>query len=628
MKRGKLYLGMSLIMAGILLSACGQDSTDCRTTATAENSSGESGNNAAGDAEKNSSGEPWHGAHVPITIRQEDETIEPLEFLTAEMTYDEKNGTIFGDGARLSHVLSEIKEELPRAVLDDSFELQIPEDLEFCYMELYDADCERMEIVYAAREKEDGGSAPHDEQESTGTPAARLCTEKLMELDPGTYYAAISVIRYGEYIESEESNAYTIYEYAFRLDIPGAVPDRKLNKEAKELCSITFYQAGNPDYRLTFTPGGRLDRNRLTVLVTKALPEFGEGILHRFSIDWDEETSLYRAPEQDAAGVTASDDWDQIRFLDDGGIELFTPKAEPSGLYYPETMYFMPEAFLRPLNQADIMTLSKEELGILRNQFFAAYGRKFESPHLSEYFSEKPWYLPKVEAEEFSDQVFSDLWRRNLEFLREQERDHSDQQASECRKAYEALPDMIYRDLLSNDSEILVRLCADPESAEDRGIYYMVEGEISLPVALEPEEYEAVKKNGETVKIRINDITGETATLRDTDNTELGDCILADNYYFLSYNALTGRYELWQNSADTLFKPAYEGEIAVLKGAEEEWYGAFGLTPGLFRRISYDADTSAGAGANADTAEYTDYCGNMPVFDEKGYLKALYIFGD
>ncbi|MCQ4838052.1 YARHG domain-containing protein, partial [[Clostridium] symbiosum] len=36
--------------------------------------------------------------------------------------------------------------------------------------------------------------------------------------------------------------------------------------------------------------------------------------------------------------------------------------------------------------------MSREDLRIIRNQFYAVYGRKFQSADLIEYFEAEPWY--------------------------------------------------------------------------------------------------------------------------------------------------------------------------------------------------------------------------------------------
>ena len=78
------------------------------------------------------------------------------------------------------------------------------------------------------------------------------------------------------------------------------------------------------------------------------------------------------------------------------------------------------------------------------------------------------------------------------------------------------------------------------------------------------------------------------------------------------------------NSADTLFQPVYEGDIFILKGAQEEYVNYFPIFisshpegPYALRNISPEREFFG-----------DDYGGNYPVFDSRGYLKALYYAGD
>lgn len=96
------------------------------------------------------------------------------------------------------------------------------------------------------------------------------------------------------------------------------------------------------------------------------------------------------------------------------------------------------------------------------------------------------------------------------------------------------------------------------------------------------------------------------------------------DYYFITYEPYSGNYHLWQNSADTLFQPVYEGDIFILKGAQEEYVNYFPISisshpegPYALRNISPEREFFG-----------DDYGGNYPVFDSRGYLKALYYAGD
>ena len=145
-------------------------------------------------------------------------------------------------------------------------------------------------------------------------------------------------------------------------------------------------------------------------------------------------------------------------------------------------------------------------------------------------------------------------------------------------------------------------------------------------------EYYTVMKEGGEADIVINELTGETAVMEAVDSTDYqyGDCRLyfdgeeEPDHFFISYEPYSGTYELWHNSADTLFKPVYEGNIYVFKGAQEEYINYFPLipsddrkgSPGVLRDIS------------PEEGQDTPFCGNLPAFDNNGYLRGLYFAGD
>ena len=116
----------------------------------------------------------------------------------------------------------------------------------------------------------------------------------------------------------------------------------------------------------------------------------------------------------------------------------------------------------------------------------------------------------------------------------------------------------------------------------------------------------------------------------DSTDYQYGDCRLyfdgeeESDHFFISYEPYSGTYELWHNSADTLFKPVYEGNIYVFKGAQEEYINYFPLipsddrkgSPGVLRDISHEE------------GQDTPFGGDLPAFDPNGYLRGLYFAGD
>lgn len=74
--------------------------------------------------------------------------------------------------------------------------------------------------------------------------------------------------------------------------------------------------------------------------------------------------------------------------------------SEPIGFYSP------PEFELQAPSEKELANMTKEELIILRNSFFAKYGRKFDIPWLRDYFVAQPWYF---ENPGYDNWLLSDL---------------------------------------------------------------------------------------------------------------------------------------------------------------------------------------------------------------------------
>lgn len=185
-----------LLAAALILSGCGLKSENDTSA----------GNNSMAQ-EKESSDSETINAHVPVTIKQGSERIALYELLVSAMTYSKKHGCMYGDGARLSNLLPEVAADLPSARWGDDFCVQIPENLRFYYIDIFNE-------AYEAIDRQFPGQDESDE----GPTASEICMNYLEELPWGTYYVSVAVVKDGEYVEAEGTNEYTIYEYAFRLD--------------------------------------------------------------------------------------------------------------------------------------------------------------------------------------------------------------------------------------------------------------------------------------------------------------------------------------------------------------------------------------------------------------------------
>lgn len=401
-----------------------------------------------------------------------------------------------------------------------------------------------------------------------------------------------------------------------------------LMEKAESICG-TYFKGGDMSYRLEVSPGGRKNRNQLTLDFMKAEPPGrGYSLLHQLQF------FFYLLGTKLQTSQDNLEDWEepanvsyQFQFYEDGRMELFGD-SEAAGVYFPMETLFLPDVYERPLNETDLLELDAEKLRLLRNQYFAVYGREFKNQELQQYFEQQPWYEKAENADQKAEANFTELDKRNMEFIKKAEKEFDRKQWERVHKEYEQLSPAPYKELLPEHMEIGISL-NDFENTKDKGLYYEAPGTISLPLMLTPQEYETVMKEFEEVEICVNELTGETAVVSASDG-EYGDVALQyqsedwTDYCYLDYEPYSGCYRLWGDSDDTRFKKVYEGSIYVLKGAEEEW-GYHFFSSKEERPPAKIVDFQ-----KPETLfEYEEvYGGNRPVFDEKGYVKALYYFGD
>ena len=75
----------------------------------------------------------------------------------------------------------------------------------------------------------------------------------------------------------------------------------------------------------------------------------------------------------------------------------------------------------RALTRDDIADLSKQDLRILRNYFYARLFLKFKSQDLTEFFSQYSWYKPVYDDAKLVEPALTDIQKKNIKFLKENE---------------------------------------------------------------------------------------------------------------------------------------------------------------------------------------------------------------
>lgn len=85
---------------------------------------------------------------------------------------------------------------------------------------------------------------------------------------------------------------------------------------------------------------------------------------------------------------------------------------------YNETEYIIPNSDSKLLTDEDVRNLSLQEINYAKNEIYARHGRIFKSSELSDYFNSKDWYYGTIDPDDFTDDMLSDIERKNAVFLK------------------------------------------------------------------------------------------------------------------------------------------------------------------------------------------------------------------
>lgn len=80
--------------------------------------------------------------------------------------------------------------------------------------------------------------------------------------------------------------------------------------------------------------------------------------------------------------------------------------------------YIFPDSNKRYLSEAEVRSVSVDQMLIGRNEIFARHGRMFDTPELTEYFSQQPWYQGTIPAAQFDSSVLNDFEKKNVELIK------------------------------------------------------------------------------------------------------------------------------------------------------------------------------------------------------------------
>ena len=72
---------------------------------------------------------------------------------------------------------------------------------------------------------------------------------------------------------------------------------------------------------------------------------------------------------------------------------------------------------IRYITEEDINWMDATTLELARNEIYARHGRRFNAESIQQYFDQQTWYFGTISPEDFSDEVFNEYERANIDFI-------------------------------------------------------------------------------------------------------------------------------------------------------------------------------------------------------------------
>lgn len=97
------------------------------------------------------------------------------------------------------------------------------------------------------------------------------------------------------------------------------------------------------------------------------------------------------------------------------------PELEPYPNEARSAEYILMDSSTRELTSSDLYGMSSEQLELARNEIYARHGRKFDDPDIRAYFEAQSWYNGVIEPEDFTEDMLSEIEKRNIQFIKSYE---------------------------------------------------------------------------------------------------------------------------------------------------------------------------------------------------------------
>ena len=170
----------------------------------------------------------------------------------------------------------------------------------------------------------------------------------------------------------------------------------------------------------------------LEILARKGV-YFGENEVSEFQRSWFESKDWYD-PYIDLDSFNSNlelylNDYEManlsliIPFVEEA--DEFEYYGDASGEFVNDTIYYiLPYSDSMYYTEAELRTLTKDDLRLARNEIYARHGRIFNAEDLNSYFRSMPWYYPNYTAKEFDafgDDIFNEYEIANRDLIQKLE---------------------------------------------------------------------------------------------------------------------------------------------------------------------------------------------------------------
>lgn len=308
-----------------------------------------------------------------------------------------------------------------------------------------------------------------------------------------------------------------------------------------------------------------------------------------------EETTL---PEEES-GEEETDETEEtdLEVEIDEGVIIVEAAVSVSGISsgIRKRDYVIKKSNSEDLGWSDVKKFTKEELNLARNEIYARRGYKFKNKDILNYFKGKKWYKPTVDPKDFSESVFNAHEKYNVNYLQSlvTVSGKSDLSKASSKKKVDSYG---YE---QGHSKLSFKI--KKGTLKKKSGYYIVDAVYRQAITVSGK-----LKIGETVKVSFDDLTGKKLTLvRESDGL-----YTEDGARQFEYTPGKKKVTLYEDSADRVDKPVYEGKLYIRSDAVE------GRVFGQEKKFK----SSQVAKKNL---EY-----NAVYFDSKGYVVRLMNIGD